>query len=37
MKLLSIAILSIVWATGAYSADQKNKKDDPDSDSSSSH
>src|SRR5580704_1560768 len=29
MKLLSIAILSIVWASGAYSADQKNKKDDP--------
>jgi predicted Zn-dependent protease len=29
MKLLSIAILSIVWASGAYSADQKSKKDDP--------
>jgi len=29
MKLSSLAILSIVLVSGAYSADQKNKKDDP--------
>jgi len=29
MRLLSVAILSTVLAAGAYSADQKNKKDDP--------
>jgi predicted Zn-dependent protease len=29
MRLLSVAILSIVLAAGAYAADQKNKKDDP--------